>query len=243
MKKISVFLFLLFTAKMTYAQLEKAPYYDGKQMLNGWVAKPSEGKKGVLILPAWKGVDDEARQAALDLKREGYIALIADIYGEGNNPQDNTQARMSSSYYKENYEKYQVRIEQALEELVRQGADPNQIAVLGYCFGGTGALEAARGQLPVKGVVSIHGGLSKGNRPNGPVSTKVLVLHGAEDNSVPESDVEAFRQEMKAAQADWQLIYYAGCGHTWTNPSSADYNEVMANRSWKHLLLFLREIL
>src|SRR5690606_36542317 len=130
------------------------------------------------------------------------------------------------------------RIQLALKMLELQGADPKQIAVIGYCFGGTGELEVARAQLPVNGVVSVHGGLSKGTRPNGPIGTKVLVLHGAEDTSVPENDVEALRQELKAASSDWQLIYYSGCGHTWTNPDSADYNEIMAIRAWGHLLQF-----
>ncbi len=46
---------------------------------------------------------------------------------------------------------------------------------------------------------------------------------------------------MKQAKADCQMIYYANSKHTFTNPESADYNEVMAKRSWQHLLLFLKE--
>lgn len=188
-------------------------------------------------------MDNEARRAAQELEQLGFMSFIADIYGEGNYPTDNASAAKMATFYKTNHPKYVERIELALKELIRQGADPENIVVMGYCFGGTGALEAARAQLPVKAVVSIHGGLGKGDRPNGPIATKVLVLHGAEDKSVPESDVEALRQELKSANADWQLIYYAGCGHTWTNPESTDYNEVMAKRSWNHLVMFLEEVL
>ncbi|WP_353134449.1 dienelactone hydrolase family protein [Pseudopedobacter sp.] len=243
MQKIINLLILVLLSNMTNAQLKEIKYKDGSQSLTGMMAKPESAKKGVLILPAWQGIDDEAKQAALNLQKQGYIAFIADIYGDGNKPKNNAEAKVKSSYYKENYKNYQQRIKAALEELVKQGADFNHVAIIGYCFGGTGALEAARAQLPVNAVVSIHGGLSKGDRPNGPISTKVLVLHGAEDQSVPEADVEALRNELKQAKADWQLIYYANSKHTFTNPASPDYNVTMSKRSWQHLLLFLDEVL
>ena len=48
-----------------------------------------------------------------------------------------------------------------VRELVeRSGVDPARIAVVGYCFGGTGALELARSGADIAGAVSFHGGLS-----------------------------------------------------------------------------------
>ena len=243
MQKIINLFILVLLSNMANAQIKEVKYKDDSQSLTGMVAKSESARKGVLILPAWQGIDDEAKQAALNLQQQGYIAFIADIYGDGNKPKDNAEAKARSSYYKENYKNYQQRIKVALEELVKQGADFNHLAVIGYCFGGTGALETARAQLPVNAVVSIHGGLSKGNRPNGPISAKVLVLHGAEDQSVPETDVEALRNELKQAKTDWQMIYYANSKHTFTDPASPDYNETMSRRSWQHLLLFLEDVL
>lgn len=237
----------LLASGLSWAELRPVDYRDGKQVLQGWVAEPTalcaQGQKAVLILPAWKGVDNEARQAAEDLQAAGYLAMVADVYGKGKAPSDNEAAKKLSSQYKSDYALYQSRIRAGIDALVRQGADPKHIAVIGYCFGGTGALEAARGQLPVRAVVSIHGGLSKGQRANGPIATKVLVLHGAEDASVPESNVEALRQELRAANSDWQVIYYANSKHTFTNPESPDYNEVMSQRAWQHTLQFLAEVL
>jgi dienelactone hydrolase len=54
----------------------------------------------------------------------------------------------------------------ALTQLIQAGANPDKIVIIGYCFGGTGALEAARGEIPVKGVVSFHGGLGKDAKQN-----------------------------------------------------------------------------
>jgi dienelactone hydrolase len=123
--------------------------------------------------------------------------------------------------------------------------------VIGYCFGGTGALEAARCGLHVKGVVSFHGGLSRDTtRAIQPVSAKVLVLHGADDPSVSAKDILAFQNEMRTAKADWQMIYYANAVHAFTDPAAgndnskgAAYNELAAKRSWMAMLQFLEETL
>ena len=187
-------------------QLKPVIYTDGNQKLNGLVTS-NTGKKlqGVLILPAWKGIDQEAKQAALDLEKEGYIAFIADIYGEGNVPTDNAAAAKIASQYKQDYQAYQKRIGLALEQLKKAGAD--KIAVIGYCFGGTGALEAARAQFPVNGVISIHGGLGKdASRPNGSLPTKILIEHPAEDQSVPQEMVNDLIKEMNEGKLIGKFI-------------------------------------
>lgn len=236
---------LLASVSVQAQRLTPVAYSDGTQKLNGMVSAPS-GKNlpGVLILPAWKGIDNEAKQAAQDLSKEGYIAFIADIYGAGNIPADNAAAGKLAGQYKSDYKAYQHRIQLALEALIKQGADPQKIAVIGYCFGGTGALEAARGGLAVQGAVSIHGGLARGaERPVSPITAKVLVEHPADDKSVSKADYDNFIVEMNTARADWQIITYAHSGHTFTNPESAEYNPLMAQRAWKHTLLFLEEVL
>lgn len=237
---------LLLTSATVFSQnLKKVSYQDGSQKLNGLVTS-NAGKKlpGVLILPAWKGIDDEAKTAAADLEKQGYVAFIADIYGEGNIPTDNASAAKTAGFYKKDFQAYQKRISLALEELKKNGAIPEKIAVIGYCFGGTGALESARGKMPVVGVVSIHGSIGKDqSRPNDLISTKILVENPAEDKGVTPEDYNNLVKEMNDGKADWQIITYANSKHTFTDPKSADYNPVMAKRAWNHSLMFLKEIL
>ena len=243
---LSIFTLILLNMTSLYAQnLKQVVYKDGSQKLNGLITESSKkSQPGVLILPAWKGIDNEAKQAALDLSKQGYVAFIADIYGEGNIPTDNATAAKIATQYKTDYVAYQKRINLALQELIKAGVDPTKIAVIGYCFGGTGALEAARGQLPVVGVVSIHGGLAKAaDRKNIALKSKVLIEHPANDESVKPDDMTNLVTEMNAGNTDWQIITYANSKHTFTNPESPDYNKVMADRAWQHTLLFLKEIL
>jgi len=251
---VSLFLAIVLSATGSFAQLKPVQYKDGNQVLNGFSiqqSKKSPQKPGILILPAWMGIDKLSKDTAENLSKLGYYAFIADIYGEGNYPKDYAQAGKNAGYYKTNFVDYQKRISLALEQLILSGANPDNIVVIGYCFGGTGALEAARGKLNVKGVVSFHGGLGKeATRTVEPITAKVLVCHGADDPYVPAAEITAFQQEMRDTKADWQMIYYANAVHSFTNPESgtdnskgAAYNEVAAKRSWEHLKLFLNEVL
>ncbi len=245
---------LMLIASVTFAQLKPVVYKDGSQKLNGFAIAPAKKamkKAGILILPAWKGIDAHAKTVAEDLSKLGYYAFIADIYGEGNYPTDNQSAGEKSGYYKKNITEYHQRINRALQELIKAGADASRIVVIGYCFGGTGALEAARMNFPVRGVVSFHGGLSRdATRTVNPIKPKVLALHGADDPSVPAAQVLVFQQEMRDAKADWQMVYYANAVHAFTDPDAgndnskgAAYNELAAKRSWEHMKVFLNEIL
>jgi dienelactone hydrolase len=254
MKKYAFALAACLVFVVSQAQLKPVGYTDAAQKLNGVAAIPSKSlknKPGILILPAWKGIDNHARESATALAALGYYAFVADIYGEGNYPANTEEAGKRSGYYKKHYDQYQHRIQLALDQLVKSGANPDKIVVIGYCFGGTGALEAVRGQLAVKGAVSFHGGLGRDTaRPITPFTAKVLVCHGADDPFVPEQDIVELRKEFKAAYADWQMVYYADAVHSFTDPdagnnlkSGAAYNDNAAKRSWQHLLVFLKEVL
>jgi len=255
MKNSAFLLFatILFSNTIT-AQLKPVKYTDGSQALNGLFvksAKKSTQNPGILLLPAWLGIDKASKDIAENLSKLGYNVFIADIYGEGNYPTNTAEAGKQAGYYKKNYEIYQKRIDSALKELVKSGANTDNIVAIGYCFGGTGVLEAARGHLNLKGVVSFHGGLGKdAARAVEPITTKVLVCHGADDPFESKEEITAFQQEMRDSKADWQMIYYANAVHSFTNPEAgndnskgAAYNAVAAKRSFEHLQLFLNEVL
>jgi dienelactone hydrolase len=247
-----LFLSVFCYSNVSFAQLKPIKYIDGAQVLNGFSIQPeivTQQKPGILILPAWMGIDTLSKETAKKLSQLGYYAFVADIYGEGNYPKDYFEAGKKSGYYKKNYLEYQKRIELALKQLILAGANPDNIVVIGYCFGGTGAIEAARGHLKVNGIVSFHGGLGRDIiRTLEPITTSVLVCHGADDPYESVEEIAAFQQEMKNTKADWQMIYYANAVHSFTNPEAgnenskgAAYNEKADKRSWEHLNIFLKE--
>jgi len=252
--KAKLFLLVIMSSVFSYAQLKPVDYSDGSQKLSGFVSKPAKvtkNKAGVLILPAWMGIDDHAKESAEALSKLGYYTFVADIYGVGDKPTNYSEAGQKAGYYKKNIQEYQKRIQLALEQLIKQGANPDEIVVMGYCFGGTGAIEAARTNMKVKGIVSFHGGLARDEaRTIEPISARILVLHGADDPYESEAEIKAFQNEMRTAKADWEMVYYANAVHSFTdknagndNSKGAAYNEKADHRSWKALLQFLKEVL
>jgi dienelactone hydrolase len=230
-------------------------YADGATKLAGYVARPAAPKgkvPGVVVIHQWMGLSDHERKVSDDLAGLGYVALAADIYGEGVHPKDTGEAGKLAMTYKGDRALYRRRISAAIDTLKAQkGVDGSRIAVIGFCFGGTGAIEAARGGLPVKAVVSFHGGLDvpAGFTP-GPISAKVLVCHGADDPWVPAKDVAAFQDEMRQVKADYVFVAYANAVHAFTqkeagndNSKGAAYNEAAHRRSWQHMKDFFKEAL
>ena len=253
MKKILFALTFVVAAQFTSAQLKPVTYQDGNQKLNGFSVQPknlTQKKAGILVLPAWMGIDAHAKETAENLSKLGYYAFVADIYGEGNYPKSMADAGKLAGSYKKDYKAYQHRIDLAMQQLIKAGADPSRLAAVGFCFGGSGVLEMARANFPVRGVVSFHGGLGiDASRPNEQIKPKVLVCHGADDPNVPQTEVLAFQQEMRDSKADWQMIYYGNSVHSFTDPNAgndnskgAAYNEKAAKRSWEHMKLFLNEL-
>lgn len=235
------------------AQLKKVAYTDGDQKLEGFFVKSKKANPkniGVVVLSAWMGIDNHSKETAEALSKLGYHAFVADIYGVGNNPSNTSEAGKTAGSFKNDYKAYQTRIQLAIDQLVKQGANVNEIAVIGYCFGGTGAIEAARGNLNVKGVVSFHGGLgTTADRTSETIKAKVLVLHGADDPYVPQKEVLAFQEEMRTSKADWQMNFYANAVHAFThkdlstdNSKGAAYNELADKRSWEAMKDFFKEI-
>ena len=121
--------------------------------------------------------------------------------------------------------------------------DAENLAAIGYCFGGTTALELARAGADLKGVVSFHGGLDTPDPADAKrIRGKILVLTGADDPVVPKEQVAAFEDEMKKANIDSKVISYPGAVHGFTNPAAGDdpkkgvaYNKEADEKSWEEM--------
>ncbi|UXR65254.1 dienelactone hydrolase family protein [Bdellovibrio bacteriovorus] len=239
---------------MADVKTEAVDYKDGKTVLEGFMAYDESAKgprPAVIIVHQWMGLTDHEKNSARMLAEKGYVVLAADIYGKGKLPGSPAEAGKLAGEYKGNIKLFREREKAAFEFLKKnKNVDAKHIVIMGYCFGGTGALEAARSGLPVVGAVSVHGGLATSNPEDARnIKGKILVLHGAIDPHVPPAEVNGFMKEMNEAKVDYQFVAYSGAVHAFTqkeagnDPSKgAAYNEAAARRSWQALLLFLNEV-
>ncbi len=230
-------------------------YRQADTVLEGYLAYDDSvsGKRpGVLVVHEWNGLGDYVKNRAQQLARLGYVAFCADIYGKGIRPETaEASAKEAAKYRGTDRSLLRARARAGLDELRKQPmADPDRLASIGYCFGGTTVLELARSGAEMRGVVSFHGGLDTPNPADAKnIRGKVFVLHGADDPIVPPPQVAAFEDEMRKGGVDWYMVVYGGAVHSFTNPASGDdpskgiaYNRKADLRSWEAMKSFFNEI-
>src|SRR5688572_23217565 len=228
-------------------------YRHGDTTMEGVLVFDDAGaspKPAVLVVHEWWGLNDYARYRARQLAEMGYVAFAVDMYGKGVRAQNLEECQKLSGALKADRPTMRARINAALDTLrSRKEVDPKKIAAIGYCFGGTCALELARSGADVAGIVAFHAGLSTPMPAAENVKPKVLVCHGADDPFVPDKELVDFVGEMKAARANYQVNVYGGAVHTFTNPAAGNdpskgsaYNEQADRRSWQDMKDFFAEV-
>lgn len=253
---IIIFIFLFCSSVNTYSQIhtESVVYYDGETVLEGFIAynKSINGElPAIIVVHDWMGISGFTKTRCEKLAELGYIAFAADIYGKDSRPVNSQEAGKVASLYKNDRSLMRNRINLAFEEIKKNKfVKKDMIAVMGYCFGGTVALELARSGADIKGAVSFHGNLDTPNPEDAKnIKSKILVLNGADDPFVTEAQIKSFENEMNNAGVDWQFVNYSGAVHSFTNPNSgndnskgAAYNEKADKRSWIAMKSFFEEL-
>jgi dienelactone hydrolase len=209
-------------------------------------------RPGVLVFPEAFGLGDHARSRAERLASLGYAALACDLHGEGR-VYDALDAVMGLiNPLREDPRRTRARARGGLEALLaRPEVDPARVAAIGFCFGGTMALELARGGAAIAGAVGFHSGLATVAPEDAKaIRGKVLVCIGADDPGIDAAQRAAFEAEMRAGGVDWQMNLYGGVVHSFTNPAAdrlgrpdfARYDAKADARSWAEMQAFFDEI-
>ncbi len=262
LEKLAVFILVLGVVGIAEAE----PRIEGKTVeyraegvvMKGYLAYDEniKGKRpGVIVVHEWWGLNEYARKRARMLAELGYSALAVDMFGEGRQAMHPAEASKFSSELMKNFDVAKGRFVAAMDFLNQQPTvDSTRLAAIGYCFGGGVALNMARQGVDLRGVVSFHGSLTpvKPAQP-GNVRARILVFHGGADKFIPPDQIEAFRQEMKAAGADFKFISYPEAVHSFTNPDATElgkkfnmavaYHPQADKESWSEMKVFLSMVL
>ena len=253
MKKLFFAVILSVVSVQAKLVTKTVEYKEGATVLEGYLAyDDSKGlKPGIVVVHDWMGLSEDTKKRTDMLAGLGYVALAADIYGKGVRAKDAAEAGKLATQYKSDVKLLRARVTAAYDYLkVQASVDKTKMAAIGYCFGGTTALELARSGAALKGVISFHGGLATPNPADAKnIKGRVLALHGADDPYVGPAEVAGFEKEMRDAKLDWQLVAYGNAVHAFTvkaagndNSKGAAYNEKADKRSWIAMNDFLKEI-
>jgi dienelactone hydrolase len=227
-------------------------YEHQGQVLEGEIYLPAGSAKrpGVIVYHAWKGPNAQTARVARELSEQGYVAFVADIYGQGIRPKTNEEASERASFYRQRRPLLRSRARSALNEMLQHPrVDKENISAIGFCFGGGTVLEMARDAAPLKNVISFHGNLDTPNSDDAAnITARVLILHGGVDPLVPKAQVDAFHQEMDAAKVDYTFVSFGGAVHSFSDPNAGSdpstgvaYDENAAKRSFEIMHLWLQE--
>lgn len=225
---------------------------DGRTMVGHLVFAPGAGgrRPGVLVAHEGPGLDEHARGAAYRLAELGYVAFALDYHGGG---KPLPVAEMMDRITPLIGEPQRTRAlgQAGLDVLLaRPEVDGDRVAAIGFCFGGTMALELARAGADLRAVIGLHSGLATTEPAPSGFKPKVLVCLGADDPTIPAEQRAAFEDEMRAAGADWQIHLYGDAVHGFTNPRAAElgfpgvaYDARADARSWRAVIGHLAETL
>ena len=226
----------------------------GQRYLGHFVVdEEREGRRpGVLVAPEGGGLVDLTKSIAWRLAEAGYAAFAMDYYGDGKPLADMNEVMVRLGPWLADPTGVREIAAAALAVLERQPqTDPQRLAAIGYCFGGTTALELGRSGAALKAIVGFHSGLSTA-RPDDAanIQAKVLVCIGADDPIIPAEQRLAFEQEMTRGGVDWRMNVHGGAGHSFTNPNVGAlgrpgfaYDEAADRRSWAAMMDLFAEAL
>ena len=227
-------------------------YGDGKTAFDGmlvWDDSYSGPRPGVLVAHTIRGRTSFEEGKARDLAELGYVAFAIDVYGSSEIGGDDAASRGNMEALLADRPGLQERLSLSLATLNAQAeVEENQVAAIGFCFGGLCVLDLARIGAPLAGVVSFHGLFTApGNTDGNVVTASVLALHGWDDPMATPDSVVALGEELSVLGADWQIHGYGKTQHAFTNPAANDtargtvYDALADKRSWIAMKNFLKE--
>ncbi|GAA0449120.1 dienelactone hydrolase [Paractinoplanes deccanensis] len=227
---------------------ETVAYEHDGQALEGYAvhdAAITDRKPAVIVIHDWSGLREYPKARAQMIARLGYFAFAADVYGAGVTFDNDEQSSAEAGKYYADLPLLRARVQAAYDLVARDPrVDPDRIVVIGYCFGGSAALEFARSGAPLAGTVSFHGGLVTHDPADvAAITGPLLILTGAADPVVPDEAVVAFADELRTREdLDWQITLYSGAPHAFTLPGIPLYHEKADKRSWREFVNFLDEV-
>lgn len=230
-------------------------YMHGGTRMSGLVCAPPDARSlpGIVLVHDAFGLGEEMIAIAQGLAALGFAVFAADMWGERRTPSSDSEIGPLIGGMVKDRESWMARVSAAHEVAGEQPEiDGESIVTLGYCFGGSSALEHVRTGGKVRAAISVHGGLDliDFDWSSATATAHVLVCTGAEDPMATDGQRARLQRAMTDAGVDWQLHLYSGTKHAFTSaraqfslqPEVVAYHPRNAQRAWDAVTRFLCEL-
>jgi dienelactone hydrolase len=220
-------------------------YKQGDTALSGFFVyddSVTTKRPGIMLAHDRAGLTEKTHKDAEMLAKLGYVVFAADTFGKGVLPKDVPAMTALTTIYNKDRPLMRARATAGMDVLKASAmVDASKLAVIGYCFGGTVAIEHAETGAPILATISVHGSF-RDFVPEAAknIKSRVLILQGSEDPVAPLTEVNALVEQLRAAKVNWELNVYSGAQHAFTSPQNP--SEERADREYKvKVPAFLKE--
>lgn len=228
---------------------------DGTRMV-GHLAAPDAGeaKPGILLVHDAFGLTDDLIEQSERFAEIGYAVFAADVWGDRHTPTDQAEIGPLIGSMVSDRAAWMGRIRAAHDTMASlEEVDESAICAIGYCFGGSTALEHLRTGASLRGVIGIHAGLDllSPGWSSADASARVLICTGAEDPMATAEQRSALEHELTDAGIEWETNLYSHTKHAFTSPHAdhspmrdvVAYNPSAAARARAATTRFLGDVL
>ena len=197
----------------------------------------------VIMIHEWWGLNDNIKNMANMLAKEGYVVLAVDLYND-TVATDSSRASELSSSVGNNPSAAIANMQSAVSYLSSlENVNASRIASLGWCFGGGQSLQLALNseQHPLAATILYYGNLINDTEALSKIKWPVLGIFGDQDQSIPVNSVKQFEQALNKIGVTNEIYIYPGVGHAFANPSGDNYAPKETADAWKKTLVFLEK--
>jgi len=238
MKLLCFLFFVLISVNVNAGQ--KLTYSYNNEMFEGYLSNPKSQSKGLIILiHDWDGLTKYEEKRTDMLSSLGYTVFAVDLYGKGNRPKEMKLRKAETKKLYENRTRMRELILAGINEV---NVKKQKTFVMGYCFGGSAALELARSHKGenIVGYASFHGGLKTPQGQSYSANTSpIFIAHGGADNAVKLEDVFQITNELEKNKITYEVNIYSGAPHAFTVFNSKRYRKDADEKSWEAFLSFI----
>jgi carboxymethylenebutenolidase len=199
----------------------------------------------VVMIHENKGLNDNIKNMANLLAKEGYVILAVDLFN-GEVTTDQKRASELTQSIRDNPDAAITNLQSAVKYLSSlPNVNPEKIASLGWCFGGQQSLQLALNSEdhPLAATVIYYGRLVTEPETLSKIKWPVLGIFGDQDQSIPVTTVEQFEEALTKNGITNEIYIYKGVGHAFANPSGDNYAPNETKGAWQKTLSFLNKYL
>ena len=197
---------------------------------------------GIIMIHENRGLNENIKDSADILARQGYVVLAVDLFGEVTADPD--RASELSSAVRNNPGPAIENMKSAVRYLgTLDNVNASRIASIGWCFGGAQSLQLALNSedQPLAATIIYYGRLVNDTNVLSKIKWPVLGIFGDQDDSISIASVKAFRRGLNETGVTNEIYIYPGVGHAFANPSNDNYAPAETADAWKKTLEFLKK--